>query len=60
MKKSDRLIAIRLRNRICELKIIISCNHEWTAYGGGYKCNICDHFTGGHEQINHAIEYLDS
>ena len=32
-----------------------NCDHNWQEYGHGYKCTLCDYYTGLNEDVNRLI-----
>lgn len=35
--------------------VVISCDHVWIAYGHGYQCANCAHYTGSNTELNALI-----
>jgi hypothetical protein len=54
--KSKRIIKTELNKQIKELNKIIECNHNFYPYGLGYKCRVCDYYTGLNSHLNAVVK----
>jgi len=45
----------RLKAEFDEYLIKSQCEHLWKDYGHGFKCDLCQHYTGMNESVNKEI-----
>ena len=55
-KKSKELISEHITSIISDRLKVLECNHIWTDYGHGYKCNKCEYYTGQWGDLNKLIK----
>lgn len=52
----NKLVTNNCLKNIPELIVQSVCNHKWVEHGFGFKCMICNYYTGLYKELNDFIK----